>query len=201
MAKDRIEECKRLDAGWFQRHNYLLAGVQTPGRSNWSTGPGRESSITWTASAAGLWLSYTVTPWGGEKRDYNYQVRISYSDLPRGGRRAWFLCPAVGCGRRCKLLYMPPSAQIFACRQCHDLAYTAQQDRSELGKRDSWVEGEIRSYERLARLLEHTGRHLPPAPASVEAPPPVEPPAPPGKRPRGRPRTKRRYTRRDPLAL
>jgi hypothetical protein len=200
MAKERIEDSKRLDVGWFQRHNYLLAGVASPGRSTWRNGLGRESSITWTASAAGLWLSYTITPWNGKKQDYSYQVRISYTELPSGGRRAWFHCPAAGCGRRCKILYMPPAAHIFACRRCHDLAYTAQQDRSELGKRDDFMEREIRSYERLARLLERTGRHLPPDPSPVEAPAPVEPPAPPAKRPRGRPRTKRRYTRRAPLA-
>jgi hypothetical protein len=36
-----------------------------------------------------------------------------------GGWRAWFICPAVGCGRRVAILY---GGGIFACRHCYRLA-------------------------------------------------------------------------------
>jgi hypothetical protein len=49
-----------------------------------------------------------------------------------GGRRFWFLCPALRdgthCSRRVGRLYLPPGQQSFACRHCHGLSYeTAQQ--------------------------------------------------------------------------
>lgn len=39
--------------------------------------------------------------------------------------RHWFLCPARGCGRRVAILY---SGALFACRQCHQLAYRSQRE-------------------------------------------------------------------------
>jgi hypothetical protein len=39
-----------------------------------------------------------------------------------GGERAWFICPAVGCGRRVAILY---GGGIFACRRCYQLAYAS----------------------------------------------------------------------------
>lgn len=154
MAKDQVEQSRRLDVGWFQRRGYLQ-DVPLPGRSTW-TGPRGESEIQWTASAGAVWLHYKVRQGLEDWQAYDYPVHVGYTPLPRGGRRAWFHCPAQGCGRRCKVLYMPPAARVFACRRCHNLAYTAQQDRDELGKRDDWLRHEERMTERLARLL---GRH------------------------------------------
>ena len=45
--------------------------------------------------------------------------------LHLGGRRAWFLCPAKGCGRRVAILF---GGSIFACRHCHKLAYECQRE-------------------------------------------------------------------------
>jgi hypothetical protein len=42
-----------------------------------------------------------------------------------GGRRAWLVCPVVGCGRRVAILY---GGGIFACRHCFRLAYASQRE-------------------------------------------------------------------------
>ena len=42
-----------------------------------------------------------------------------------GGSRAWFICPAVGCGRRVAILY---GGGIFACRRCYRLAYASSRE-------------------------------------------------------------------------
>lgn len=54
-----------------------------------------------------------------------YSVRLAWTPCNYGGARAWFLCPARGCGRRVAILY---GAGPFACRHCHQLAYDSQQD-------------------------------------------------------------------------
>ena len=54
--------------------------------------------------------------WKGEQ----YPVRIVRTPCNLGGLRAWFICPAVGCGRRVAILY---GGSIFACRRCYQLAY------------------------------------------------------------------------------
>jgi len=44
-----------------------------------------------------------------------------------GGQRAWFRCPARGCGRSVAILY---GGEIFACRRCYQLAYPSQCESS-----------------------------------------------------------------------
>jgi hypothetical protein len=54
-----------------------------------------------------------------------YAVRIVLTPCNLGGWRAWFVCPAVGCGQRVAILY---GGSIFACRHCYQLAYTSARE-------------------------------------------------------------------------
>lgn len=49
-----------------------------------------------------------------------YPVYLDWTLCNLGGRRAWFKCPAKGCGRRVAILY---GGSIFAFRSCHNLVY------------------------------------------------------------------------------
>jgi hypothetical protein len=152
----------------------------------WTRGEQKTGSISWRVAEKGVYLDYQITPPGGESVAYNYLVSLTYTWLVSGGRRMWWVCPLVGCGRRCAVLYLPPGARYFGCRRCYDLAYRSQQDR--LATHDPW-EGLARtSWGRkvLAEMAAERAALMPP-------PAPVVPPV---KRPRGRPRTKRKYTRR-----
>jgi hypothetical protein len=75
---------------------------------------------------------------GGEVwKDEQYPVRIVRTPCNLGGERPWFICPAVGCGRRVAILY---GGGIFACRHCHRLANaSARQDVSDrAASRSAW---------------------------------------------------------------
>jgi hypothetical protein len=65
---------------------------------------------------------------GGDWQAMEYPVRLDWTGCTLGGRRAWFLCPAKGCGRRVAILY---GGEIFACRHCHHLAYTCQRESDD----------------------------------------------------------------------
>ena len=68
-----------------------------------------------------LRLTYTVSSrFDDDTTDYDYPVSLTYTEPHFGGERPWCLCPADGCGRRCAILY---GGAVFACRECHDLAY------------------------------------------------------------------------------
>jgi hypothetical protein len=138
--------------------------------------------------------------------------------MPRGERRRWLGCP--GCGRRAAVLYFSPADSRPACRQCLDLAYMVQYQRT-LRLPKSWkhrldyrhkemIEDTLRAAdfsrwlhtdrfvqrvmrqqeERAARRLSLAGVGL----KAGEAAPPAAPVA--EKRGPGRPRTKRAYVRR-----
>lgn len=57
-----------------------------------------------------------------------YPVTLEWTPCNLGGRRAWFLCPAQGCGRRVVILF---GGSIFACRHCHKLAYQCQRETDD----------------------------------------------------------------------
>ena len=54
-----------------------------------------------------------------------YPAWLDWTPCNYGGSRPWFHCPARGCGRRVAILY---GGGIFACRDCHQLAYESQRE-------------------------------------------------------------------------
>ena len=58
-------------------------------------------------------------------------ISLTTTPCHYGGVRHWFLCPAVVdgvlCENRVGMLYLPPGAQVFACRHCYGLTYESCQ--------------------------------------------------------------------------
>lgn len=74
-------------------------------------------------------LSYTLL----RTQEYvEYRVALSTILLCSGGLRWYFQCPlsinGIPCNRRVCILYLPPGARYFACRDCHDLTYKSCQE-------------------------------------------------------------------------
>jgi hypothetical protein len=87
-------------------------------------------SVSTEAEKGALRLTYTVGREGREQAPMDYVVPLVTTALTSGGRRWWFRCVACRaggppCGRRVGKLYLPPGGRVFACRRCHDLAYTS----------------------------------------------------------------------------
>ncbi len=58
-------------------------------------------------------------------KDEIYPIYLAWTPCTYGGRRALFICPASGCGRRVAILF---GGGIFACRHCYRLAYPSQRE-------------------------------------------------------------------------
>jgi len=76
-----------------------------------------------------------------------YAVALDWTPCGFGGKRAWWRCPVVGCGRRVAVLH---GGRVFACRQCNHLAYASQREADDdratrradkLRNRLGWVPG------------------------------------------------------------
>ena len=74
-----------------------------------------------------LIFSYSVSNTG---EDVCYPVETEWTSCTYGGSRPWFLCPAVGCGRRCRFLYL--GERYFVCRSCAGLSYRSSQVRRNI---------------------------------------------------------------------
>ena len=130
------------------------AGLLVPGRSfgwKWTRNGEKIASINLRtdcdAPLSKVTLHYRTRPHGGEWKDMNYPVYVSWTGCNYGGQRVWWLCPAVGCGRRVAVLY---GGSVYACRHCHMLAYSTQREQAHdragsradtIRKRLSWDAG------------------------------------------------------------
>ena len=106
------------------------AGRLIPGHSfrwQWTRDGDTIASIIMRTAADRVTLVYRVRSNGEEWLDMNYPVRLAWTACNYGGHRAWWLCPAVGCGRRVAMLY---GGKVYACRYCHQLAYRTQQEQA-----------------------------------------------------------------------
>lgn len=123
-GKDITSDYRLLDVRRLQRD-----GLLTPGKAfswEWSRNGEKVASIQVRTEADRLILNYRHRSGSDDWQPIEYPVWLNWTDCNYGGRRAWFLCPAKGCGRRVATLY---GGTIFACRHCHRLAYGCQRER------------------------------------------------------------------------
>jgi hypothetical protein len=123
-AKSTTDDYRTLDVRRFEG-----AGMLTPGgrRAGWQWTRDGETvaSIQMRAEQDRVFLIYRHRSGDAEWKDEQYPVRIVRTPCNLGGSRAWFICPAVGCGRRVAILY---GGSIFACRHCYRLAYPSARE-------------------------------------------------------------------------
>lgn len=97
---------------------------------SWTRNAKKEASINLRTDADRVAFDYRHRCGGGDWKNQSYPVLLAWTPCNYGGRWAWFLCPAKGCGRRAALLYVG-RAGIFACRQCYRLAYSSQRETAD----------------------------------------------------------------------
>lgn len=144
-GKDTTSDMRALDIRRLQRD-----GLLTPGGAfgwNWRRGGETVASIQIRTEAERVILNYRSRSNGGEWQPMEYPVYLDWTACNLGGRRAWFLCPVQGCGRRVAILY---GGSVFACRHCHKLAYECQRETDDdramrradtIRRRLGWVAG------------------------------------------------------------
>ena len=104
------------------------AGRLAPGQLfswRWSSSGRLIGEINLSSNVDQVSLRYRQRDQKGDWQAMEYQVRLSWTKCHHGGQRAWWLCPAAGCGRRVAILY---GGAVFACRHCHRLIYQCQRE-------------------------------------------------------------------------
>jgi hypothetical protein len=124
-GKRTTDEMHILDIRKIER-----AGLLKPGCSfgwQWARGGDKIASINMRTDTDRVTLTYRSRTNGGEWQDMNYPVYLAWTNCNYGGQRAWWLCPAVGCGKRVAVLF---GGKVYACRHCHQLAYPTQRQQA-----------------------------------------------------------------------
>lgn len=122
-TRETTDDRYALDIRKLQRDGVLSRGYSC--HWSWSVNNKEVASIALRSTSESVVLSYRNRTGGGEWQDVEYPVTVEWTACRYGGRRAWFRCPAVGCGRRVAILY---SGKVFACRHCYHLAYVSQRE-------------------------------------------------------------------------
>ena len=125
-GKNTTNDMRPLDVRRLQR-----AGLLTAGRASgwhWTCNGEEVASIQMRTEVDRVILNYRSRSNGGDWQPMEYPVYLEWTGCNLGGRRAWFLCPAVGCGRRVAILF---GGAVFACRHCHKLAYECQREADD----------------------------------------------------------------------
>lgn len=139
--KTRVDEVRSLDILDLQREGIFSQNFPLRWTTRWSSNGIVVASVSYIVESheygpSGLRFIYTITDGeSGEKRDYNYVVPVVNTACHFGGKRWWFVCPLIAngraCKRRCRIIYIPPGAGYFGCRQCHNLTYESRQRHRE----------------------------------------------------------------------
>jgi hypothetical protein len=117
-------DLRQIDVRRWQREGLLRAGDCFP--LQWKRDSEVVAAINVRIETDQVILSYRHPSHEDCWTDLEYAVRLQRTPCQYGGTRAWFLCPARGCGRRVAILYL--GGAVFACRHCYQLGYQSQRE-------------------------------------------------------------------------
>ena len=114
----------QIDVRRWQREGSLQPGKYFA--LEWKRGSELVAAVSVRTEADQVVLSYQHLSYDDSRTDLEYAVRLEWTPCRYGGSRAWFLCPAGGCGGRVAILYL--GGAVFACRHCYGLTYQSQRE-------------------------------------------------------------------------
>jgi hypothetical protein len=166
MAKDVVEDIRKLDINWLMRSGEHKAGNYYNGREVIWTRSGAfgetKNSVSYdldlhTKENASLKLKYICTnKFSEEKARINYTIDLTTSKCFFGGHRYWFVCPKNGCSKRVGALYQ--GIQYFLCRHCLELTYSKRNVAKRYRLLNKLFDYEEKADELLGEISEKYGR-------------------------------------------
>lgn len=119
-----LESGPKLDLNRLAQQGYIRRGTHSRSRITWTENFYREQV------ASGVITADMTDEYGGwfriEMDDLDQTISLTTEPRHFGGRQWYFLCPRTG--RKVSVLWMPPGAPSFACRQRwgRQVAYSSQ---------------------------------------------------------------------------
>ena len=123
-GKDTTEQYHGIDIRTLHRKGFLKPGGGFTLR--WSRIGVTTGVLVGSAERHWLALSYMSCQFGSQEGEcQRLRVALTWTRCHFGGRRPWFICPIVRCGRRAAVLY---GGRLFACCHCYHLVYESQRE-------------------------------------------------------------------------
>ena len=122
LGRKRLcEDAWKIDSGDWQKRGWFK----------------KEPKKCWAVDSDGrkLPIAYRIVTGGINVCHYPSQLAYGIPTDPVEtpfGIASYWKCPLMRsgriCGRRCKILYLPPGEPFFGCRECHRLTYRSSQE-------------------------------------------------------------------------
>lgn len=119
-ARLTVEQCQVLNIGAMQRAGLLKVGKSWDW---WLNGVQGTTRLRFTLDGDLLHASFSAPSSTGDEVTINQEFILLSTPAYFGGVRYWLTCPLDTSGRKLRTLYIPPGAQQFGCRKCHNLTY------------------------------------------------------------------------------
>ena len=141
------EAAKRVDIRYIRKQGWLYDG--RTGLLSWTSRGEPSGTIGYHIVGDTFILDYKVQEYGGDWDAIKLSVALTSSPCRYGGKRYYFLCPGLNCGRRCEVLYS--ADKYFVCRKCAGLIYDSQKG----GKLDKLIGAKHKLGERIFEHYEY----------------------------------------------
>ncbi len=114
-----VEETLALSIQWLKNEGYLnntRSGIKV-----WNQF-GKSFSVFVKSDLENeiIYLSYVHN-----SDPVKYGISLTCTHPHFGGKRYYFICPNMKCGKKVYIVYLPLYTKYFACRKCHKLQYTS----------------------------------------------------------------------------
>lgn len=116
------DEVSRVDIRYLRKQGWLYPG--TRGSLSWTCRGEPAGNVHYSITGDFFTLDYKTRQRGEDWELITLPVPITSNPCRYGGQRHYFQCPAIGCGRRCEVLYS--AGKYFVCRKCSGLLYSSQ---------------------------------------------------------------------------
>lgn len=133
-GKDEADHLKKISIYFLNQNKYFETAYHS-GDISWSRNGEKTGSITveYIVDYNEYYLRFIYTQTDkdtGEKKDFNYKVRLDATPCNYGGLRYWFVCPlsanGIPCNKRVGVLYK--NGDYFGCRHCYNLTYRSKNE-------------------------------------------------------------------------
>ena len=115
-----VEQCQIVNIGAMQRAGFVDGGKPWDW---WVQGVHGTIQMRFIRDGDLLRASFSTCASSGEEVSITQGFVLLSTPAYFGGVRYWLSCPLHKDGRKFRVLYLPPGAQRFGCRECHNLTY------------------------------------------------------------------------------
>lgn len=121
--KTKLEDCLSLNVLEWNRKNLLSQGSVFT--LSWSHYHDKFATCKAFVGNNNIFIIHELRDTEYKWHLHKFTIELVWTECNFGGKRPWFICPSIFCGKKTPKLY---GNGFFVCRRCRGLAYKSQSE-------------------------------------------------------------------------